>query len=262
MKALMNAAVGIVVGILIAAAAAPASAQGSTWSMSDKYSATSPSASFQTPNYTPTPHSAIEHHASTYFEGAARGVASIMKAYADGMLSLSQARILMAEAHAREMQNEVIKTETFLARQKALKEDFRERTLRKWEWLETAREHRAERERSVMLEAYHVPAKQLNRLTGEITWPVALTHPCLAEYRNDLQAVMTRVASHGPEYARSYGDSVAHSVEEFRNFFRIHREQLGVDDRDYFEAQSFLVGIKYEAQFWGAGDRLAMVASR
>lgn len=262
MRALLNVVVGIVVGWVLVTVTTPAAAQGSNWSMSDRYSATSPSATYQPPSYTPTPHSAIQHHASTAFEGRARGIAAIMKAYADGMLSLSQARILMAEGHAREMQNEVIKTETFLARRNSLKEDFRERTQRRWEWLETARQHRAEREQTVLLEAYHVPAKQLNRLTGEITWPAALTHPGLASHRQDTQAVMTQVASHGAEYARSYGASMSHTIASFRDFLRQHRQALGWNAAEYFDAQSFLVGLKYEAQFWGASDRLAMVASR
>lgn len=264
MRALLAIAAAFVVGSLVALAASPANAQGSNWSMgSDKYSALTPSVPYQPPAYTPTPHSAIEHHASTYAEGAARGYAAILKAYADGQMSLAQARILRAEAHAREMQNEVIRTETFLARKNALKEDFRQELLRKWEWLEQAREHREERDRSVLLEAYHVPSTQLNRLTGAINWPAALTAPQFAPQREDVQLVMTRLASHGPEYSQLHGDSVVHAVEELRDAFRRHRDCLGVELREYFECQSFLVGLKLEAQSWGVdSERLAMVASR
>ncbi|TWT94794.1 hypothetical protein Pla108_36440 [Botrimarina colliarenosi] len=264
MRALLAVVAAFVVGSLVALAAKPANAQGSTWSMSsEKYSAVTPSAPYQPPAYSPTPHSAIEHHASTAAEGWARGKAAIMKAYADGTLTLAQARILQAEAHAREMQNEVIKTETFLARRNALKEDFRQRTARDWEWREQAAERRTEREQSVLLQTYHVPSTQLNRLTGEIRWPLALQAPCLGPQRGDVQTTMTRLASHGSAYSAMHGDSVAHAVEELRDAFRSQWQTLGVSPSEYFETQSFLVGLKLHAQHWDneAGD-LAMVASR
>jgi hypothetical protein len=263
MRALLAFAAAIVMGTLIAWASAPAEAQVSTWSMgSDKYSGEVPSMPFQTPTYAPTPPSAIQHHASTAYEGAARGYASIIRAYTEGQMSLAQARILFAEGHAREMRNEVIRTETFLARKNALKEDFRQDQIRKWEWLDQAQERRSEREQTVLRTVYHVPSTQLNRLTGEIAWPAALTAPQFESLRNDVQEVVTRLASHGPEYARLHGDSAVHAVEALRNALRSQRETLGVELREYFECQSFLVGLKLETQSWGADDRLAMVASR
>lgn len=218
---------------------------------------------FQTPTYAPTPPSAIQHHASTAYEGAARGYASIIRAYTEGQMSLAQARILFAEGHAREMRNEVIRTETFLARKNALKEDFRQDQLRKWEWLEQARERRLQRDETVLRSVYHVPGTRLNRLTGDITWPASLAAPQLESLRSDVQEVVTRLASRGPAYARLHGDSAVHAIESLRSELRSQRESLGVEPRDYFECQSFLVGLKLETQSWGASDdRLAMVASR
>ncbi len=263
MRALLAFAAALVVGTLVALATKPAEAQVSTWSMaSDKYSGEVPSMPFQTPSYAPTPPSAIQHHASTAYEGAARGYASLIRAYTEGQMSLAQARILFAEAHAREMRNEVIRTQTFLARKNALKEDFRQDQLRKWEWLDQARERREEREQTVLRSVYHVPSTQLNRLTGEITWPAALTAPQFESQRNDVQEIVSRLASHGPEYARQNSDEVAKAVEALRSAFRDNREPLGVEMRDYFECQSFLVGLKLEAQSWGIDEQLDMVASR
>ena len=264
MRALLAFAAAIVMGTLVAWASAPAKAQVSTWSINnDRYSGEVPSMPFQTPSYANTTPSAIEHHASTAYEGAARGYASIIRAYTEGQMSLAQARILRAEAYTREMRNEVIRTETFLARKNALKEDFRQEVERKWEWLDQARERREDREQSVLRHVYHVPSTQLNRLTGEVTWPAALTAPQFDSLRSNVQEVLTRLASHGPDYARQHGDSAVASVEALRNALRTHRESLGVEMRHYFECQSFLVGLKLEAQSWGADDaRLAMVASR
>ncbi len=263
MRALLAFAAAAVMGNLIAWASAPAEAQVSTWSMgSDKYSGQVPSMPFQTPTYAPTPPSAIQHHASTAYEGAARGYASIIRAYTEGQMSLAQARILFAEGHAREMRNEVIRTETFLARKNALQEDYRQDQLRKWEWLEQARERRAEREETVLRSVYHVPNTQLNRLTGDINWPAALTAPQFEPLRNDLQEIVAGLASHGPGYARLHGDSAAHAVESLRDALRSHRESLGVGLREYFDCQSFLVGLKLETQSWGADDSLDKVASR
>jgi hypothetical protein len=268
MRALLAFAAALVIGTLIAFASSPAKAQVSVWSPgagsigNDRYSGEVPSMPFQTPSYAPTPHSAIQHHASTAYEGASRGIAAIIKARAEGQMSLAQARILYAEAHAREMRNEVIRTQTFLARKNALKEDFRQDQVRKWEWLDQARERREDREQSVLRTVYHVPSTQLNRLTGEITWPAALMAPELASQRDDVQEVISRLSSHGPDYARQHGGSAVHAIETLRDALRSQRSTLGVEPRDYFECQSFLVGLKLEAQSWAADGDLAMVASR
>lgn len=263
MRAFLSTVAGFVVGVAIALAVTAASAQGPTWSMSDRYTADKPSYPYQEASLPATPRTPFNHHTSTLAEGVLRGQAAVIESVGVRHVLDAQARILNEEARSRHYKNRVINTETFLAERQAKEEDWRERRLRRWEWLERARDHRAEREMTVLREAYHVPSTQLDRMTGEITWPAPLTHPMFAELRTNVQTVVADAANPDPEYAALAAASVADAVEELRDAFRVYRDHLGVGLHDYFDSQSFLVGLKFEVQSWGVdGEQLAMASGR
>lgn len=204
------------------------------------YSAATPSAPYQTPTYTPTPHSAIEDHASTAQGDAGKAIAAVMKAYADGLLSLSQARILMAEANAREMQNRVINTQTFLERRRLLEENRKQALLESWEWEAKVAERRAQRERDVLYAAYQLPGSSLNRRTGALSWPEALERVEFASQLADIEALFEGLAAEGQQYDGMYSAPIEETCQTLRSMLWRERERLGIDWRQYLECQKFL----------------------
>lgn len=252
MRAFLAIVAAFVLGVALAVAAEPAHAQAATWSMSEEYSGKTPSAAYQQPTHAPTPHSAIQHHASTAIEGYLRGKAAVMKAYAEGQMSLAQARILNEEAYARNRQNRVINSQTFVERRNLLKEDQRDRRRKQWDWMEEAKQHKAKREQSVLLTAYQLPDDQLDRVTGEIAWPATLGHPVFAECRERVETAFARLAIKGVDASGRYADTAAMAAESMRDLVREYRDGFGDDLDAFFGSQRFLAGLKYEAQFWDA----------
>lgn len=230
--------------VLVAALAGPAASQ----SMDVGYGADNPSVGFTPPSYPPTPHSAPMHHASTYPEGLARGVAAVMKAYADGVLSLAQARILIAEAEAREMRNRVINTQTFAERKQTLERHRQwtrdQKALKRERGLAKQEERRATR----YYAAYRLPPTRLDRRVGTIRWPAVFDRPDYRAEVEEVTACFEELAFNGPQYDRILRDTIEAHCESLAAKLERDRERLGWEC--YLAAKKFVLGLHYEAEYW------------
>lgn len=250
----MQATAQITALMTLAAALVTAPAAAQSAASSSEFSGYHPSSDFTTPSFAPTPPSSRIHHASTAHEGVGRAIASIMKAYTDGQVSLAQARILIAEARAREYQLRVVNTETYLVRKQMLEDARDAERLRKFESAQLAQARREQREETELYQAYRLPATVLNHATGQIAWPATLQACKFANLTADLQALFEQLASEGAQYDRLFRDPIVQLVQEFREDLEQSRETLGIDWQDYLACQKLLVGLKYEADQWPTKD--------
>ncbi|MEN1678474.1 MAG: hypothetical protein AAGJ46_02700 [Planctomycetota bacterium] len=220
-----------------------------------------PSHPYPQPTYPNTAPNAIHRHSSTAIEGYLRGVASVRRAYTDGMLSLAQARILFAQARAYELQLRVINTATNLERRQMLQERRDAERLYKQERKAQAVALRKEREANDLYLAYKLRPSMLNRLTGEINWPDSLIAAGLEDEMQDIELLFAQLANDGAQYDRLYRDPIVDSLDEMRRHLLSVRGEAGLEFDEYIDAQKFLIGLKYEAENWGVGGRNARLAA-
>ncbi|MEM8864880.1 MAG: hypothetical protein AAGF31_04970 [Planctomycetota bacterium] len=256
---------GLIAAVLAAGAlTSVANAQRGAFTEASEFNGYHPSSSYTTPSYAPTPPNSRIRHASTTYEGVGRAIAGIMKAHADGMLSYAQARILIAEAEARELQLRVINTETHLTRRRLLDEAREAERHRKWEQEQLAFARRQQREQTVLYAAYRLPSHTLNRVTGEIAWPAMMECGEFGELTGDINALFAELAIEGAQYDRLYRDPIVDQIELARNHLWRNRKAMQIDWDEYLACQKLLVGLKYEAENWPAAGNGAgrLVASR
>ncbi|MEM6798490.1 MAG: hypothetical protein AAF589_03160 [Planctomycetota bacterium] len=242
----------LIAATLTAFAAAPnADAQTAN---SPEFNSYHPSHPYVTPSHPPTPPTSPMRHSSTVHEGVGRAVANIMRAHADQMLSYAQARILIDEAIAREMQLRVVNVQTHLEK-KRLREEARDAArLRRWEWEQQSVARREQRQRTVLVKAYRLPASKLDPLTGKIAWPEALEKKEFETLTADLDALFTQLAEEGAQYDGLYRDPIIECCEDLRRQVWRNREALGIEWGDYLECQKLIVGLKYGAKYWPSED--------
>ena len=235
--------------------AATASAQDApaSQSLASEFSGHTPSYPYNQP--TPSSPSVTPYApATTVFEGVGRSIAHIMDAYANQMLSYAQARLLIDEAIAREMKLRVINSQTFLERKNLLEEARVAERLRKWEWEAQAQARREFRQKTVIVEAYRLPATQLDPFTGKIKWPEALQAPEFEELTADLDALFAQLADEGAQYDGLYREPIVDCCDALRDRLGRDREDKNMDWKDYIACQKLIVGLKYSAKYWPAAD--------
>lgn len=220
-----------------------------------------PSHPYPRPTYPNTAPNAIHRHSSTALEGYLRGRAAVSRAYTDGMLSLAQARILMAEARARELQLRVINTRTYLERKQMLQEMRDAERLYKLERKEQNLALRQKREATELYATYRLPMSVLNPATGEIVWPETLAGSGLVDMMQDLELLFSQLASEGAQSDRFYRDPIIDHVSQMRRRLWDLRKELGLTHDDYFAAQKLLIGLKYEAENWPSSQDARVAAA-
>lgn len=215
-------------------------------------------------SYPNTPPTAPQHHASTWQEGVGRGIADIIEATAHGQLSHAQARILLAEARARELELRLAKVET-------------EQTRRALVQREQAAQRRLKMENELLgqqLNAARIPMRhaeyrltssQLNRQTGEICWPPALKHEAFAADTYVLEKLFEELAVTNGSDTRYVVVRIEDACERFENTLRDARCGLNLDAQQYqhyVDCHRFILGLKYEGLVGGMNGSTYSLAAQ
>ncbi|WP_425398455.1 hypothetical protein [Aeoliella sp.] len=223
-----------------------------------------PAATHTSASYPIGPPNAIQHHASTLQEGVLRGTASVMQAYYNGQISHAQARILLAEARAREIQLRVTNMEAAQARRQLVAAERQEQRRMKMEnqllasQLQVAKlpERHAE---------YRLSPMQLNRSTGEIAWPAALQHESFAADTYVLEKLFIELAETGASDTGYIADRIEEACERLAGNLRQVRSNLELDAEQYqhyMGCHRFVLGLKYEAKAAALGGSMYALASQ
>lgn len=180
----------------------------------------------------------IDNKASTVGESYARGYADVVRSQGMANLSNSEAAINMTEAARRDMENRDQWTDTyFQMRQK--NRDYRA----------AERGARPSREDFVRMAAAGRPEKlspsDLDSVTGEISWPRALTRPEFASSRAELERLFAKRTAYGQSTWDDYSKIDAGLKKMQAELKALVRD---MPPSDYTASKRFLDSLAFENQ--------------
>lgn len=204
-------------------------------------------------SYPMGPATAPQFHSSTLQEGILRGTADVIQAEGTAQLSRAQARILRAEARAREIQLRVINMEAAQTRRQLVEAERQERRRIRVENELIGKQLEAARVLDRYAE-YRLSAEQLNRQTGEIYWPAIFDQEVFAADTYVLEKLFLELAAAPAENTRYIADQIEDACDRMANTLREVRSNVQLDAEQYQHylcCHRFVLGLKYEAKVTG-----------
>ncbi|MCO6047933.1 hypothetical protein NG895_28850 [Aeoliella sp. ICT_H6.2] len=223
-----------------------------------------PGGSHTTASYPVSPPNAPQFHSSTLQEGVLRGTASVIQAYYNGQISHAQARILLAEARAREIQLRVINTEAAQTRRRLIEAERQQQRQLKMENELLGQQLEAARV-PVRYAEYRLSPEQLDRRSGEIYWPSAFDHASFSADTYVLEKLFLELAAAPPADTGYIATRIEEACERLANHLREVRSNLELDAQQYqhyFDCHRFVLGLKYEAKVCGLHGSMYSLASQ
>ena len=179
------------------------------------------------------------HHASTAGEGAARGMADVIRSAGAANLMNSEAAINMQEAQKRNIENHLQYTQTYF-QMKTINQQYRD----------AQRKPPPTQQQAIRLSQGRMPdrlpANKIDPLTGELVWPLGLRMDSLKDDRDRLDAIYAERADKGflsPDQYIEVKQRTGAMADELRKY----GTQLGGNAS--IEARKFLESLAYEAGF-------------
>jgi hypothetical protein len=207
------------------------------------YEYTSPTSFHQPVPPLPVEFGFSQDHSSTAAEGFFRGKAAVIQAQGNFLLSKSQATILFEQARALDRENDLRQTQALLA-QHAMWREGRYAERKEFEARREAGRAKIEaRQQAVLRAAYQLSPGDLNPLTGEIRWPVALESTKFSGDREQIDELMRQHVSYGSSQA-GVATEIARLTNVMAKSLRSEIRNLAKDD--YIAAQKFLLGLRLE----------------
>lgn len=138
------------------------------------------------------------YHASTAFEGYARGIASVVQAQGERNLADAIALRELEVARKLQLENKVLKVRTFYERREVF-----------------AQQHAAERainrdkreSRLARIRLSDLTSEEFNHSTGEIKWPALLADEAFSDYSSWFNSLLAERAKYGRIDAGSLGEA-------------------------------------------------------
>lgn len=178
------------------------------------------------------------YQSSTAAEGAARGMADVIRARGDANLSNSAAAVNFSEARKNEINNSMLYTNTYFEMRK-VNRDARA----------AERGPKSSREELERMAHSGLPARlntsQLDPVTGNIQWPRLLNIDDFAQQRTQLQETFNYRAANGTITA-SQSVEVATVTQALLEQLKTMIRQ--VPTADYMAARNFLQSLAYESR--------------
>ncbi|MFM8709152.1 MAG: hypothetical protein ACKOHK_14015 [Planctomycetia bacterium] len=179
-------------------------------------------------------------YASTAGQGAAYGMSEMMRAQGYQNLENSQAAKNWQEAKTLEMQNRLRWTETYFEMRK---------TNREAQAAEAG--PRVTQEQAISMARAAMPPRlnstQLDPVTGHIQYPLALTAPQFAPYRDELDKLFADRASAGGSMQFEQFQQIQGTVSKFIQALKDNVDNCPASD--YGRARTFLDSIANESRF-------------
>ena len=131
------------------------------------------------------------YHSSTAAEGAARGMADVIRSQGQYNLKTSEAAVNLGEARRRQIENDGLWTSTYFQMREINRQhrdaEIKRRRGNPEDWIRYAQAGKPK----------PLSNSELNAVTGEIHWPMLLTVKNLDAQRTELQKMFTARAYHG-----------------------------------------------------------------
>lgn len=195
-----------------------------------------------------TPPFAPHRHSSTAYEGAQRGNAAVIQAWANYRLQDAQARILWEQARRLAYENDIKKREAFMEKQYLAEQYRREKFEQERAREERGRERMADRRENVLYPTYKLASWELDKSTGKIFWPVGLMTDDFIDQQAEVEMLFAQLAEEGPQKDRLFRDPIITFCRDIRAKLKTMKEQF--DYQEYLGHHAFLLGLELEADFY------------
>jgi len=179
------------------------------------------------------------HHASTAAEGAARGMADVVRSQGAANLMNSEAAINVEEARKKYIENRLQGTQTYF-QMKSINQQYRA----------AQRKPPPTQQQAIRMSQGRLPdrlsANRIDPLTGELAWPLGLRMDSLKDDRERLDKLYAERADKGfltPDQYVEVKQLTSAMTEELRKY----APKLGGNVS--IEARKFLESLAYEAGF-------------
>ncbi len=179
------------------------------------------------------------HHASTAAEGAARGMADVIRSQGAANLMNSEAAINLQEARRRYIANRLSATQTYFE-MKSINQQYRD----------AQRSPPPTQQQAIRMSKARMPdrlsANKIDPLTGELAWPLALRLDEFKSSREKLDELFAERADKGyfsPDEFLLVKQLTSAMTEDLRKY----ATQFGGNAS--IEARKFLESLAYEAGF-------------
>jgi hypothetical protein len=177
------------------------------------------------------------HHASTVQEGAQRGMADVIRSAGAANLMNSAAAINYQTAKKAYIENRMLTTQTYFDMQKVNQEARKEK-----------RGPAPTQEQLIRFSKQglpaRIPASQLDPVTGQINWPLALRDPAYKAGTDALQVLFKSRAENGylsPEQYLKIQQLCRETLDE------LQRRSTNLPSSQRIAARKFLESLAYES---------------
>jgi len=178
-------------------------------------------------------------HASTAAEGAARGMADVVRSQGAANLMNSEAAINVEAARKANIENHLQYTQTYF-QMKSVNQQYRD----------AQRKPAPTQQQAIRMSKSQLPdrlsANKIDPLTGALAWPLGLRMDSLKDHRDRLDALFAERADKGFLTPDEYIE-VKKLTSEMTDELRKYSKQLSGNAS--IEARKFLESLNYEAGF-------------
>jgi len=178
------------------------------------------------------------HHASTVEEGAARGMADVIRSSGAANLMNSEAAINVETARSKNIENRLQATSTY----------FQMKAINKQARYGNVKPH--DPQQAIRLNKQRLPnrlsERQVDPLTGAIRWPLGLTLDGLTADRKKVDKLFAERAEKGFLDLKQY-NKLRDLTNSMTGILQQHSRELSSTHR--IEARKFLESLTYEAGF-------------
>lgn len=189
----------------------------------------------------------MQRHASTAYEGATRANATLLDSVGNLRVRSAEARILNEQAQTLAYANDIRKTETLYEKKYLWQQHRDNQRARQMQRDAVGKEILSERRATVYRSTYQLSPVEFDANSGKVTWPASLQGTEFAEFRGQLDFLFRQRARYGAKPDDAFHARIVEIVAELEANVR---DQIAVVDREsYFDAQKFIRGLQYEAEY-------------
>jgi len=184
----------------------------------------------------------VDNRASTVAESRARGVADITRSRSQSAIDYSQAASGWEEARSRELDNRLKSTQTYFEMRRINREERYGTKEEKYEKKRANEEDFAKRARKG--DPNELTDKQLDPLTGKISWPFELMTPEYKEYRAQLDELFEKRARHGGQVSYETYEETNKATDDLLAALKKDIRKLG--SKKYVAGKQFVNALAYQ----------------
>ncbi|MEK6246944.1 MAG: hypothetical protein N2C12_02115 [Planctomycetales bacterium] len=185
----------------------------------------------------------VGYHASTVAEGRGNAISSVTRAKGQYQIDKSQSRINDAQAESMEMQNRVTATNDYFERREINRKN------RFGDYAQKKEKNTQERMFKYGKEGRptRLTSKELDPITGQITWPIALEAPNFKDYRNTIDGEFVKRAESHSRFSYDGYQAVTKSIDGMQT--KLRSEVSKIQPMNWTSANDFVKRLTAEARY-------------